>query len=252
MKRVTPFERWWRSLYERRGPVIALSAAVGSVALAVAFELPTSAPPWARWASVVLFVLATTITVSASTIPEHYERIRIVASLLPTIYEVLAFDPTARITLHHIYSRRREVYEQVTNYYPTRTGKGRRFGFTQAITGQAFRSRQANAYSIPSGLSMRDDYKRRWPFTDSEIGQLQQDRRSFFVFPIGQDGEYARAVLFCDSANERTFPESRLADLDAKMRQLFLPTLESILGVQNRQLPSNIRMNPLGDAKENL
>jgi len=190
---------------------------------------------WLRWASLVVFVASSALTVFLSITPQYYERVKYAASLLPAICDILHLDNTARVAIHHIRSTKSQTYEQVTPYHPTNTGQGRRFVFTQGITGQAFRTRRSQAYSIPNGRSMAEDYSTRWSFTEDEVARLSQDRQSFYAYPIGQVEAFAKVVLYFDSADPRTFTEDGKPVLDSTIERLFLPTLERLFGMEARK-----------------
>lgn len=224
--------RLWLLRY--RTPLTAASTALGAFALAVFFQPPTQTVPWLNWVSLGVFVGSNAITVFLSITPQYYERIKLAESLLPAIYEILGLDETSRVTIHHIRSRRTQTYEQITPYYPTNAGQGRRFPFTQGITGQAFRTRQSQAYSIPSGVSLEADYTNRWSFTRDEIATLRQDRRSFYAYPIGEEGVFAKVVLYFDSQNPSTFTVEKKIELDGKIEKVFLPTLKRLLTTEPR------------------
>ena len=224
-------------LARHRTIVTVIATAVGYLALGLFFSTLTGASMWFKLGSLGVFVLSTVLTVFVSATPEFHERVRYAASFLPAIADVLGLDSKARITIHHMYNKRQQTYEQVTDYYPTRIGQGRRFVFTQGITGQAFRTRISQVYSIPAEQSLEVDYQQRWSFTKDEITRLTQDRRSFYAYPIGQDGSYARAVLYMDSADATMFTRAKKAELDDKVRRLFLPTLEELLDIRGPSSP---------------
>jgi hypothetical protein len=218
--------RLW--LVQRRIPLTVISMAVGTIAIGMFFQPPANVAAWFKWSSFGVFVLTTAFTVFLSITPHHYERIKYATSILPAICYVLQLDSSTRVTIHHIRSKKAQTYEQITPYYPTNTGQGRQFVFTQGITGQAFRTRLSQAYSIPNGTSLAEDYRRRWSFTNEEISRLSQDRRSFYAYPVGQEGAFAKVVLYFDSANPSTFADEKKMELDSNIEKLFLRTLECL------------------------
>ncbi len=219
-------------LYQHKTAITAIATAIGAFALGIFFKLTSEAPIWEITISLGIFAFCTALTVFVSISPEYYEKIRYAESFLPALFDVLGLDKSARITIHRMLSKKRQTYEQVTDYFPTRTGKGRHFDFTRGITGQAFRTRISHVYSIPTGTLLAEDYKHRWPFTDDEISRITQDRRSYYAYPIGQDGSFALAVLYMDSADQTMFSAEKKVELDSKMEKLFLPTLEELLGIK--------------------
>lgn len=223
-----PDVRLW--LVQRRTPLTVVAVAIGTVAIGIFFQQPpANIAEWFKWSSFGVFVLTTAFAVFLSITPQYYERIKYAASILPAIFYVLQLDKSTRVTIHHIRSKKAQTYEQIAPYYPSNTGQGRQFVFTQGITGQAFRTRLSQAYSIPDGLSLAEDYCRRWSFTNDEIARLAQDRRSFYAYPIGQEGAFAKVVLYFDSADPLTFAHERKMELDNKIEKLFLRTLECLL-----------------------
>ena len=228
--------RLWIAQY--RVPMTKGVTALGAFALALFFQPPQSSPPWLKWASLGAFIVLHSFAIFLSTVPQYSERVRYATILLPAIYDSLGVDPTTRVTIHHIRSTSKQIYEQITPYYPTSTGQGRRFVFTQGITGQAFRTRRSHIYIIPADTLLQEDYLTRWSFTDDEIGRLTQDRRSFYAYPIGQEGGFAKAVLYFDSADSKTFTANRKNDLDDKIARLFLPILETLIGTDSPRKPA--------------
>jgi hypothetical protein len=231
--RVLNTTRLW--LVKYRTPLTAIATSLGAFALAFFFQPPTQTSLGIKWAILGVFVGSNVLTVFLSITPQYYERIKLAESLLPAIYETLGLDKTARVTIHHIRSKRTQTYEQITPYYPTNAGQGRRFAFTMGITGQAFRTRQSQAYSIPQGVSLEDDYTRRWSFTKDEIATIRQDRRSFYAYPIGEEGVFAKVILYFDSQDPLTFTLEKKVELDSKIEKLFLPTLERLLTTESRK-----------------
>ena len=228
--------RLW--LVQYRTPLTVCGTALGVFAVGLFFQPPAGVAAWFKWASLSFFVLSTALTVFLSITPQYYERIKYAVSLLPAICHVLQLDGSARVAIHHIRSKKAQTYEQITPYYPTNTGQGRRFVFTQGITGQAFRTRLSQAYSIPDGVPLAEDYRRRWSFTGDEIARLAQDRKSFYAYPIGQEGEFAKVILYFDSADPSTFAPDRKRELDSKIEKLFLPMLERLFATETAEAPA--------------
>jgi hypothetical protein len=213
---------------------VALSSilsAISSLALTLSLETVFSMADGWRWFWMIAFVILSVMLVSVSIAPSYYERIQYAEALLPIICDVLKLDKTARLTIHHVRDMRTQTYEQLVDYYPTRVGRGRTFVFTQGITGQAFRTRHSQAYSIPDNTPLDIDYQSRWAFTEDEIGRLSKYRRSFYAYPIGEAGSYAKIVIYFDSADDKTFCMTAKTTLDHTMDTLFRPILERLLGV---------------------
>lgn len=237
-KNLTDVRLW---LVQRRTPLMVFATAVEVVAIGLFFQPPAGIVvwfAWFKWASLGVFILSTVFTVFLSITPQYYERIKYATSILPAICYVLQLDGSTRVAIHYIRSKKAQTYEQITSYYPTNIGQGRQFAFTQGITGQAFRTRLSQAYSIPDGTPLAEDYRRRWSFTDDEIARLAQDRRSFYAYPLGKKEEFAKVVLYFDSANPSTFAPERKRELDSKIEKLFLPTLESLFATETTEAPA--------------
>lgn len=162
--------------------------------------------------------------------PRRYAIITLLDTLLPSIYKVLGLSETDdRITVHHLRSKRKEQYEQLTNYFPSRTGKGRIFSLRKGIVGRCFTSRRVLSESLSQNQNLIEVFPREWGYTPQEVSYLTQDRRSYFAFPIGEEGDFARAVLYMDSARSDKFTSGNETDISEKITSLFLPVLEQIL-----------------------
>jgi hypothetical protein len=179
--------------------------------------------------SLVSFAASAGLLLLLSAMPRYYERVQFIEALLPVIHSVLGLRSTARLTVHHVRSIKRQTYEQLVDYFPARSGRGRVFVFTQGITGHAFRTSRSQVYSIPDGKTIAEDHQSRWSFTQDEISRLAQDRRSYYVYPIGNARGFARAVLFCDSADPSEFTADRKEQLDQLLRSIFQPILERLM-----------------------
>ena len=177
-------------------PITVILSALGSLTLGLFLIQPPFVPIWLRWIIFGIFIISTSLSVFVNIMPRYYERIQIASNLLPVIFNVFGLDSTSRLTIHHIQNRKSQTYEQITDYYPTNSGRGRRFVFTQGITGQAFRTQHSHIYSIPTERNMKEDYQTRWAFTEDEISRLSQDRKSFYAYPIGQEGNFAKIVIY--------------------------------------------------------
>jgi hypothetical protein len=185
----------------------------------------TSIPAWA-W--LLGFALAYVIVAVASTTPSQYARIEILEAMLPTIAAVLKLEKsTDRLAIHHMKSQSREKYIQLTNYWPSGTGKGREYTFSQGIVGRVFKTRVPNLYTVPQNMAFLDAMKDDWSFSGDELSRLTQDRRAFFAYPLGSDGAVARAVLYVDSSNTRTLSDKET--LVKTIDEMFLGQLEAIL-----------------------
>ncbi len=176
-----------------------------------------------------IFLLDQILLILVGSTPTQYARVQLLESMLPSIWRALELRDGDRITIHHLRSGRRERYEQLTDYYPTRIGRGRVYGFAHGIVGQCFKVPSSpHSYSIPPGADFATEMKRRWNFTDDELARLTQDRRSFFTIAIGREGQFARAVFFMDSADPERFSETREAEIVDRI-ELFVPLLEEIV-----------------------
>ena len=162
--------------------------------------------------------------------PRRYAVITLLDTLLPSIYKVLGLtESDDRITIHHLRSKRKEQYEQLTNYLPSRTGKGRIFSLRKGIVGRCFTSRRVLFESLSQNQNPLEVFPKEWGYTPEEVSYLTQGRRSYFGFPIGEDGGFAKAVLYMDSAKSDKFTSGNETDISKKIVSLFLPALEQIL-----------------------
>jgi hypothetical protein len=202
---------------------------MATFALTLSFETVFPMENSSRWFFTIAFVVLTSLSVYVGIVPSYYKRVQDAEALLSTICNVLKLDKTARLTIHQVLDT--HTYEQLVDYYPTRFGKGRKFAFTQGITGQAFRTRRSQAYSIPDNTSIDIDYQSRWAFTEDEIASVSKDRRSFYAYPIGEAASYARIVIYFDSADDKTFSLTAKPTLDHTM-ETFRPLLERLLGIE--------------------
>ena len=181
-----------------------------------------TAVPWAA-AFLTLYLVQFLAAIS----PAHYAKTELLASILPTIYTVLGLHGNDRLTIHHLRSKSRQLYEQITDYEPTRYGKGRVFPFSHGITGQCFISVIHHAYNIPPAVTFEAAMKNRWSFAVDELARLPKDRRSFFAYPLGCDGKFARAVLYMDSDRQDAFDDE--GGMEEKISRLFRRQLELII-----------------------
>ena len=161
--------------------------------------------------------------------PRRFAATRDLENLLPSIHQVLKLGEKDRITIHHIRSRRKQEYEQLTHYYPTKTGRGRIYGFAHGIVGQCFKTRAARNYTVPASQTFESAMADRWNFSEDELRRVAQDRRSFFAYPVGVEGVFAKAVLYMDSAAADTFGDARFDAIKGQIHDVFQPLLESLL-----------------------
>jgi len=181
-----------------------------------------TAVPWA-----VVFLTLYLVQFLAAISPPHYAKTELLQSILPTLYAVLELHGNDRLTIHHVKSKSRQLYEQITDYEPNRYGKGRVFPFSHGIVGQCFKTLIYHSYSIPPGVTFEAAMKDRWSFTVDELARLPKDRQSFFAYPLGCDGKFARAVLYMDSDRENAFADA--VRIEQKISTLFRRQLELII-----------------------
>ncbi len=177
-----------------------------------------------------LYIPAQLLLILASIAPTRYATLALLESILPSVHAVLGLKNTDRVTIHHIRNKKDQTYEQLTNYHPTKIGRGRVFHFTHGIVGKCLTTRSPQAYSVQTGTDFVTAMKRDWSFTEDELGRLTQDRRSFFAFPIGYNGQYAKAILYMDSCDPNTFTIANKETIAKKIEELFLPQLNQLSG----------------------
>jgi hypothetical protein len=120
----------------------------------------------------------------------------------------------------------------MTDYYghdPGGKSRGRVFSFSHGIVGQAFKNREPTWWCVAAGTALDDAMRERWSFTTEERARITQDRRSFFAYPVGQDGPYAQAVLFIDSARQDAFGSEAADDMVRTLDTVFRPLLVEAL-----------------------
>lgn len=201
--------RWlWSTLLRfvarHRAVVLAILSAVASTFMASAVTTPSSQGwPW----QMIVFGAAVLLIVLAGAVPAEYEVTNRLDFMLPVIFRVLDLQPGDRIAVHRLLRFPTKGYEQLTEYYPRprKSSVGRRFPMSHGIVARALVNRHPRAWAVPDGMDFREAMVREWSFTDDEVARLTQDRRSFIAYPIGQQGEYAHAVLYLDSADRSRF-----------------------------------------------
>jgi hypothetical protein len=215
-------------LADHRTAIAAMFGVFASPFLAQFFRAldSQSAPSIPPWLWLVGFVLSYVVVVVASTSPSQYAKIELLEAMLPTISAVLELDPTTdRLTVHHLKNKRRERYEQLTNYYPTNTGKGRPFSFSHGIVGSVLKTRKPRSYVIQDGVTLEEAMQTDWGFSEEELARLNHESKSFYAYPIGGDG-VAKAVLYIDSKTTRLANSKALTD---KIENYFRRQLEAII-----------------------
>jgi hypothetical protein len=182
-----------------------------------------------NWIWLSCVVLSYILIIVAAIAPQQYAAITLLDTILPSIHKVLGLSDSDRVTIHYLRSRRKELYEQFTNYFPSRTGQGRIFPLRRGIVGRCFNSKEVLSTSLPPDKDYIDVFPKEWGYTRDEVGRLRQDRRSYFAFPISEDGEFAMAVLYMDSSNPDKFTSANKDDITEEIKSLFLPLLEQVL-----------------------
>jgi hypothetical protein len=197
-----------RLIARNRGVTLALLSAVASTLMGLAATSQGSAtggPPW----QVFGFAGAVLLIVLTGAVPSEYEVANRVDFMLPVIYRVLELQDGDRLTVHRLTSFPTKGYEQLTDYYPPQ-GKhtaGRRFPLSHGIVAQAMLNKHARAWAIKPGVDFGTAMTKEWLFTDDQLQDLTDDRRSFLAYPIGRHGQYARAVLYLDSTDGTRFSD---------------------------------------------
>jgi len=171
------------------------------------------------------------ITLWAGLVGPRYERALLVELMLPAIHRVLRLDSDDRVTVHVLRSLRERQFEQLTDYYPrVRPDRGRIFPLNWGIVGYCFHAHRDDNWSVGDGETFEQAYRRaRWQFTDEDLTRINQDRRSYFVFPIGREGPYAKAVLYADSKSNKTFGDESQAERRRVIEDVFLSSLTEAL-----------------------
>lgn len=206
---------------------IALAVLSALTAIPMAFVSQTQAH-WSWW---VVFAGLLFLMVLAGTVPARYAAEPMLAYMLPTIHKLLELAPSDRVTVHHLKSASNQTYEQLTEYHPPpdRPSRGRTFTFSHGIVGQCFKTIHPLSWAVPAGKGFDEAMVDRWSFSQDELGRLTRDRRSFMVYPLGQDGPFARAVLYFDSASPERFCESNGSEHRKRIQEYFQPQLTEAL-----------------------
>jgi hypothetical protein len=208
--------------------VLIASLGAGSSTFLGLWLQSSSLHPWiSPW--FYLFLAAQFLMIMVGASSTYYQKSVLLESILPSIHNVLELNDQERVTIHHIKSKKHKSYEQLTDYYPVSAGKGREFGFAHGIVGQCFTNREPHSFAIPASVDFEEAMRENWSFNADELVRLSKDRRSFFAFPIGRDGVFARAVLYMDSPNFETFRDERRQEIVKTIQDLLVPILDQIL-----------------------
>ncbi len=225
--------RWLRYLWTRllglvvrqRAIVLALLTVVASVAAGFATQSSGYILGWVVLSTVMFFI------VLAGVAPSRYAAEPMLAYMQPTIHRLLALEQSERITVHYLNSAARQQYEQLTEYYPqpSRPSRGRTFAFSHGIVGQCFKTIHKMCWAVPDGKTFEQAMIDRWSFSQDELVKLTQDRRSFMVYPLGQEGSFAKAVLYLDSPRSDRFTEPTCHGYCETIEKYFLDQLNEAL-----------------------
>jgi len=232
---------WFVGSLARHRPVaIALLSTVASATVSLWIQPATPN----RIAYGVASFLLVFLILLVSLTPSRYAAADLVSLLLPVIHLVLGLSDKERATVHVLIGGPKQLYEQLTDYYPVQAShtKGRRFpsAFSHGIVGKAFKSREPVSWSVLEVVSEQElqqnpaqawirAVKKAWTFDEAELPKLQPSRLSFLAFPIGRSGLHARAILFIDSSDARRFFEDQGQKSILQIRSYFLPVLEESL-----------------------
>ncbi len=218
---------WGLGKIARHRPVVlALLSSGASAAVGIYFQHPQETV--FGYVSVVLVFLI----VLSGIVPSRYAAAELLTFMLPAMYKVLELSGDDRITVHHLKSTWwRQTYEQLTEYHPDpkRPTRGRVFPLSHGIVAQCFHNGQPVFWSMPEGKTFEDAMTDRWTFTEEQRKKLRQDRRSFMAYPLGQEGPYARAVLYMDSADSKRFSAETFEGYKRHIEEYFLPQLKEAL-----------------------
>jgi hypothetical protein len=225
-------------LSRNRAVALALLSTLASATVSLALQ-PNQ--PWRVAYGLGSLVLVFFIVLTGLT-PGRYAAAKLLSSMLPVIHRVLELTDKERLTLHILKSNRRQLYEQLTDYYPSRdsAASGRVFTFSHGIVGQVFKTRQPLCWSVLEVVTQGDleskpdecwrkAMNQRWGFDRSELASVTPGRHSFMAYPIGQEGPNARAVLFIDSSDPQRFQKGGCETCHQLIRDIFLAQLEEAL-----------------------
>lgn len=185
--------------------------------------------PYKQWLWFLCAFLSYVFLIIAAIAPRQYATITLLDTILPSIHKTLKLkENDDRITIHYLQSRKKEKYVQLTNYFPTKTGAGRVFSIRKGVVGRCFTRKTALATSLPKNRSPVEVLPGEWGYTNDEVGYLKQDRHSYFAFPIGEESDFARAVLYMDSSDPDRFTSTNESEITQKIETFFLPILKQI------------------------
>lgn len=244
--------RWlWSGLLRRiarnRAVALALLSAFSSILIGAAITYRDTAqtgggggtglPPVV---TVGIIAVAVALMILAGAVPEEYAAAERFDLLLPAIHRVLGLEKGDRIAVHRLHKFPSLGYEQITDYYDGPTDPadqkrvkhtvGRRYSISHGIVAQSLsHPGHPIAWAIPEGQDFNDAMMDRWFFTEEEAKRIASDRQSFLAFPIGRDGEYAKAVLYADSSKAKTFGGSAGQTAIREIDDVFGRTLENAL-----------------------
>ena len=212
-------------LSRHRAVGIAILSTVASALIGLA--LVDGSPLIGAVGMVLIFLIALT-----GAIPERYGAADLVEFSLPALFRVLELDQqTDRVAVHHLRSGRRREYEQLTDYFPDqhKRTRGRVYSFDQGIVGKVFKNKVMRHYVIPAGMTTPDALAEDWSFSPEEVARLSHKPRSYFAYPIGQEGAYPKAVLYMDSSDPDRFGEVGATRAAQVVESIFLPQLVEAL-----------------------
>lgn len=225
--------RWLRYVWTRTlglvvrhtAIVLAILSALASAAAGFTTQSGAHLLGWVMLSGIIFLI------VLAGVAPSRYAAEPMLAYMQPTIHRLLGLEPSERITVHHLKSSTRQQYEQLTEYYPQqqRHSRGRTFTFSHGIVGQCFKTIHKLCWAVPNGKSFDEAMIERWSFSQDELVKLTQDRRSFMVYPLGQEGSFAKAVVYLDSPKPDRFTEANCQTLCETIEKYFLDQLNEAL-----------------------
>ena len=126
---------------------------------------------------------------------------------LRSAYRYLGPDPShdVRMTLHRPVKFPVRGFQQICNYSPQGTGRGRRHPATQGIIWKAHEAKARREESFKDDDEYRQQMVSEYSYTEEEMRERTADRRSYVCVPL-VESDKVLGLLYLDSSDPNGLP----------------------------------------------
>ena len=144
-------------------------------------------------------------------VQEKHLRVKIQLKILSSLLQdpLLLQNPIKEFRCAYQVPSGKNRLLQVFDYIPEGGGGGRKLPINKGIVGLSFKMKCEEIENFYSDDEYRRQMVDKYHFTQKDLQKIQDDRRSYFAFPLIDEFYHVLGIIYFDSATTDTFNDEK-------------------------------------------